>query len=235
MHHKTTKHLTVVLGDIHGDWSVITHFAEQHPDSLIIQVGDFGIGFKHPIEEEHKLDKLAKKLSEAKCELFVIRGNHDDPSYFDNTCTGGAVTLLADYSTMELIDGRSVQLIGGGISVDRSERIPGKSWWSGEGVIFHPDSIKPVDILVTHVCPTVFPLQKAECNPMLQHFSNLEIMQGHDLFADLLAERKVLQEISDLSKCKRHYFGHFHRSTFFLDSTSKREYICIDINEFRQI
>ena len=232
--YKTDKEGLVALGDLHGNWSSIAEFCKNYQNFCIIQVGDFGLGFYHPIKESHRLKKLNKVLHDSNNELISIRGNHDNPKYFHNKWLEEEVFLSNDYTILEH-GGKKIQLIGGGISIDRSERIIGRSWWDKEEVNFQPERVEKVDILITHVAPSNFPLQKADTNSNVVHYHGIESSQGGDLLGELLTETKTVQKISDLSECNLHIFGHYHHSLFFVDEITHRKYICLNIDEFREI
>lgn len=231
--YKTDKEGLVALGDTHGDWSCISEFCKNYQNFCIIQVGDFGLGFYHPIKESHRLRKLNKVLHDSNNELIAIRGNHDSPKYFQNKWLE-QIFLSDDYTIIEH-GGKKIQLIGGGISIDRSDRIIGRSWWLKEEVSFQLERIEKVDWLITHVAPTQFPLEKAQTNSTVMHYHNIESRHGGDLLGELLTEKNTMQKISDLSECNQHIFGHYHQSLFFIDETTHRKYICLDINEFREV
>jgi hypothetical protein len=48
----------------------------------------------------------------------------------------------------------TIQFIGGAISIDRTGRKEGVSYWSDESIIYKPELIQNVDILVTHTAPS---------------------------------------------------------------------------------
>lgn len=234
MNYNTNKSGLVLLGDIHGDWQVIEDFCKNYSDFCILQVGDFGIGFKHKLKEQHKLEKLSQVLTDSNNELYVIRGNHDDPRYFTGVKDRERpkVILLQDYSTLRF-QNTVIQTIGGAISIDRSTREIDRSYWLDEEVRFYPDRVQKVDVLVTHSAPGVFPLTKGDANPAVKHFISLEARQGGSLDQDIKQEQKIIQELSDLSQCRVHYFGHFHKALTHFEAG--RKYVCLDINEFKEL
>ena len=79
-----------LLGDIHGEWSVIlnhlhrvSEFDLKEKDRVCyIQVGDFGMGYRAKEKEFAKLKILNEELTKHNSDLFIIRGNHDDPEWF---------------------------------------------------------------------------------------------------------------------------------------------------------
>ena len=75
-----------------------------------------------------ELERLNKKLSERNINLFLFRGNHDNPLFFNRIVTDkdrfmmSNVKVLPDYTVLT-INGINVLIVGGGISVDRLLRI----------------------------------------------------------------------------------------------------------------
>lgn len=232
--YKIEKEGLVVLGDVHGRWSCIVDFCKSYQDYCIIQLGDMGVGFDHPIKEVHKLRKLNKILHESNNELIIFRGNHDRPSPFLGKWVEEEILLAADYQKLSFKD-KLIQVVGGGISIDRSDRVIHRSWWPDEEVKFIPEKVAKVDILLTHVPPTAIPIDKSETNPMVLHYHSLEAMQGGNLLEEINHERELIQSISDLSECSQHLCGHFHISQIFIDKEKKRKYTILAIDEFKEI
>jgi len=232
--YKIKQDKLVAVGDLHGNWTPIVNFCESYQNFCLISVGDFGVGFLHKIKEFHALKHLDKWLKDSNNTLLVLRGNHDNPSYFNGKWRTDNILFLQDYHVLTFGD-KQIQCIGGGISIDRSERILNRSWWLREEVDFRPDRVEKVDILITHVAPTRTSISKAGTNQNVSHYHGVESMQGGDLFGDLRAEQVTVQKLSDLSECKKHYFGHYHFSSFTIDFHKNREYIGLSIDEFREI
>lgn len=72
------------IGDLHGRFEVVAQHLRQHatPGETLIQVGDFGLGFRPRAEDTAWLRKLDAQLGAAQMRLLAIRGNHDDPALF---------------------------------------------------------------------------------------------------------------------------------------------------------
>ena len=225
------KNKIVLCGDIHGAFGSFGYKIKQEiSDAYIIQVGDFGLGFHKPNYYKTELAKLSEILTKTNCHLYVIRGNHDDPSYFtetNNPFEFSNITLLADYSELELL-GKSILLIGGAVSVDRHFRIEGKSWWSDEGFnlkLEHefPYKDRQYDLVVTHTRPGVCGAFKG--------FDNIKSWcdQDPDLKNDLIEESQQLDYLYERTKPKLHIYGHFHQSlTLKYEDT---EFKCLNIDE----
>jgi len=239
----TFKNISIILiGDTHS-LKLVNLFEKKIPedfqDCVFLHCGDAGEGFHHPIKERHLIRKLYEYMTKINSYLIICRGNHSNPIFFHqnhwaNREFGERVYFSPDYSIYDINDKR-IQIIGGGISIDRSERIIGKSWWENEEVVFEPERIEKVDILMTHIGPTNCGLSKAETNSMVMHYHGVEAMQGGDLLGELIHEMELVQHMSDLSECQSHYFGHYHQSHYVFDSHNNRVYRCLDIDEFKQI
>ena len=75
----------VVCGDIHGDFIPLVYKMcvqyDMH-DTLVIVAGDCGFGFEKPAHYEQVFRRIEKRLVKNNCWIAMLRGNHDDPSYF---------------------------------------------------------------------------------------------------------------------------------------------------------
>ena len=146
-------------------------------------------------------------------QLYIIRGNHDMPSYFSQTNKKGNIHFLKDYSLLE-INNKKLLLIGGAISIDRTHRVEGSSYWKDEAFNFDEklltktlEGIDKVDIVVTHNAPTEF--WPYELSPTVQHF----LERDKPLFTDLVNERNAhsnLMKQLNRFKPRYWYYGHFH-------------------------
>ncbi len=203
MNIKTEKLL--LLGDTHGEWSSLLHLFDRISlrDATILHVGDVGVGFRqNPDAELKSLSVIDSELSNRGIVIYAIRGNHDDPSYFNGDHLYDNLKLLPDYSTLNINDERFL-FVGGAISIDRVQRIPDRSWWNGEELVYDEDRISQCDVLITHTAPTwVGPQDKNG----IQWF----IDRDPTLWEELRSEREQVDSL--LTKCgaKRHYCGHFH-------------------------
>ena len=93
------------LGDIHGNFSLIGQYIDRFSikDAHIIQVGDFGVGFKDTLKEKRMLDMYHAKLVKNNVTVWAFRGNHDYKPHFDNDPFGFTnIKLIPDYTVLEL-------------------------------------------------------------------------------------------------------------------------------------
>ena len=89
----------------------------------LIIAGDIGLGFS-PIDVYLKHYRILSKFIASKdIELYLIRGNHDDPSYFtEHKIDMENIFTLEDYTVLNIGD-TNILCVGGGVSIDRKNRI----------------------------------------------------------------------------------------------------------------
>jgi hypothetical protein len=210
----------IFIGDIHGNFRNFLKILENSgiENSTLIQVGDFGVGFR-PIEIEYELLRpISNWLENTGNTLYAIRGNHDNPDYFQNNPFDfERIKLLPDFHIMEL-EGKNILFLGGAISIDRITRKIGISYWEGEELPFIIPDIKDIfsgshiDIVCTHSCPTFTWPQTF--SPIVESFAEKDTK----LLSELTAERKRLdllfEKISEYNGFapKLWVYGHMHKT-----------------------
>ena len=230
----------VVCGDIHGDLNLLVNkicVQYQLKDTVVIVAGDCGFGFERKGAYENMVHKNSKRMSEANNRILFIRGNHDNPAYFDGqTFAHKRFIAIPDYSVVKA-NGHIVLCIGGAISLDRSYRITaweknqnkryrygqeaeGKDilspnyYWNNEAPKFNKESLTQVlkenciDTIVTHTAPSFCELQSK---------AGLESWAKNDdtLMYDIQQERSTMDNIHNALKGHpiTHWcYGHFHQS-----------------------
>ena len=223
----------VVSGDIHGDFTQLVYkccVQYEMTDTLIVVAGDCGFGFEIPSYYENIYKRCREKLSETNNWIVFIRGNHDNPAYFNSQPIKHQRWMtLPDYSVIKAC-GRTILCVGGATSIDRFYRLASKHYhlpdpddllkpnvyWNNELPEFNQerldeiDSQCAVDTVITHTSPSF--CEKSS------HLS-LESWAEHDanLMDDLKYERQVMDDIYNYLYTKNHplqywYYGHFHGS-----------------------
>ena len=193
-----------LMGDIHGKPEALEKFLRSRTGISLIQLGDCGFGFVPRYREV--LEEMARETGN---HVYCLRGNHDDPAMFRNPPVGEYFHLLSDYSEL-LLNGRRALAVGGGVSVDRSFRAPGRGWWEDEVIPWNGEFVAAhagkIDILLTHVglLPPSEPSLK-EANPGL-------LDRDPDLRFDLPKERNLLMDLMEKLQPSEWYFAHFHVS-----------------------
>ncbi len=231
------KAMDIVVGDIHGEFSELCYKIKTYgiERANIIMLGDFGVGFHkygYYVNELVKLDKLCMIRD---CDVYVLRGNHDDPGYFksDHPIHDelNRVHLMEDYTILKTQD-HSILCIGGAHSVDRLYRksflrsyidAPERKhaqqvvdWWKDEPVA-KVDSIElqgfieenKVDMICTHTTPSSFVMHTPS-------FVDEMIKNDNALYYDLRDEQEYMESILELAysvvgKVKWCH-GHMHHS-----------------------
>lgn len=229
--------MLVFVGDIHGEFvELIEKLAGTGIEkSSCIQVGDFGLGFKSQETESAELENINTVLAASENMLYVIRGNHDNPNYFNNTSNYSNIQFLPDYSLLT-IEGLTILLVGGAISIDRKVRVLNQNYWENEGFNYNYSLLEKaiegfdhIDIVVTHEAPTEF--HPTELGKLVVSYW----IRDRELINDVKKERAKLSLllnslIGKKLKPKFWYYGHYHTS--FLDSFEGIKYRIMAINEF---
>ncbi|MEE0236908.1 MAG: metallophosphoesterase [Bacteroidales bacterium] len=112
----------VVCGDIYGAFeTIVFKVCVQYgmTDTLIIVAGDCGFGFERPNHYINLYNGLADRLKKANNWIVFVRGNHDDPSYFqEEKICYERFRCVPDYSVIQAC-GLDILCVGGGVSIDR--------------------------------------------------------------------------------------------------------------------
>jgi hypothetical protein len=198
-----------LIGDIHGENDQLIQQIKRYDlrDCILICVGDFGVGF-HSHKEMARLVYLNRFFNERNIKFKSIRGNHDDPFYYNGKeqVILENLELIEDYTTKK-INGEDWLFVGGAISIDRLDRKPNKSYWEGEPFILDISKIQRCDVLITHSAPT---WNGENTKSGLMSY----IDRGDtNLWDECSEERRKHDILIKLSNPKKHYCGHFHTNS----------------------
>ena len=224
-------------GDIHGEietliWNLVEKWGIEN--SSVIILGDFGVGFSKSPEEGLRVmyNKIEEKLNKKNITLYAIRGNHDDPRFFDGTFEFPRLKLLKDGILRE-IEGFLVFPVGGATSIDQEERklkneqlkrygSSQRCWWEGE----RPDRSITLpnyaDIIVSHTAPMSF-------RPVILRSNTMSL----DIFNSDREDREFLDLVLEKVRSPRWYYGHFHKS--IVGSFNNLIYRGLDIMELIKV
>ena len=225
------KNNILLLGDIHGSFNNFMWHIKSNKltDCVIYQVGDFGIGFTNEYNDMATLGNINKFLRERNIQMYVIRGNHDNPYFFDGHLMNHFenLHLIPDYTVID-INGYKILGVGGAVSIDRrgSKRDQleyakaGRDielYWYDEVFVLNEEKIKSiegVDIVVTHTAPNFCaPVNKNGFGYLVDQFAEDDV----NLKKDLIEERDLVTKMWELLKeknpnIKYHFYGHFHNT-----------------------
>lgn len=231
-----------VSGDIHGDFNLLVNkvcVQYQMRDTLIIVAGDCGFGFEQKGYYENIVRKNTKRMDEANCWILFVRGNHDNPAYFDGvTFHHKRFIAIPDYSVVQACS-HTILCVGGAISIDRQYRkdawdakqkklhrfgsiepcidpLGTNYYWSTEAPVFEEERLTQIaqhfaiDTVITHTAPSFCELQTKD---KLSDWA----MYDDQLLTDVAHERQAMDNIYhrlvDLHAPLAHwYYGHFHQS-----------------------
>ncbi len=203
------------VGDIHGSYSVLQRLTEIVEDTVIFQVGDFGAGFLHPNSFAVEMNHLAQCAARGGNVIVAIRGNHDEPCYFDDRHYSNRVRLLRDNQIVE-VAGHKLFVAGGAVSVDRTNREVGKSWWRNEQcrVDFAAvEQLRGITGVVTHTCPYSFPcIEFGGKSSLVDYYAGVDSDLRKDLLDEQLLLQKLYDQITKNNKLQFWVHGHFHEA-----------------------
>jgi predicted phosphodiesterase len=223
-----------LIGDIHGEFKTLNfllHKRFEFKDSLFIQLGDFGVGFHKEKYYINILNWLNDELKENNNTLLAIRGNHDNPLYFNDLWNLSNLKLLSDYSVIETIKG-NVLCVGGEASIDYKLRTEGKDYWKNELPVFDEIKLKEIsdtykiDYVLTHGMPTI-------TYPILNY--NLT---DSDVIEYCKQSRKVFDMIyqyliNNNHPLKKWFSGHYHEYHF--ENILGIDFTILGINEIKEL
>lgn len=200
-----------VVGDIHGEFSeLVWRISEKYKikDTTLILAGDCGIGFDNSLEDIYRR-KLKNRLESNGVTLLCVRGNHDNPKYFqdENLVDLPYLKTLSDYTHLTWGE-RKILVIGGGVSVDKEWRIgenkkTGRQcWWEDERIIKSPELLSGnEDIIITHMAPLCIG------KPMIR-----DEYVSHEIWAAEKSDREYLSAVLKETRPNLWIFGHYHES-----------------------
>ena len=221
-------------GDIHGEikklvWNLVNRYKVTSSDIIIC--GDYGVGFSSSpkiYEDELYNCYIHKRLEKNDINIYVVRGNHDNPEWFDGNHDYPRLKFLKDHNILEL-SGLRIYPIGGGVSMDRKWRINynhmkegfGSSkriWWENERIVRETKLPSKVDIIVSHMAPMYF-------RPIYTRTPSIDL----DIWKDSVDDRLYLDYVFREIIFSRWIFGHYHTS--ITESLEGKLYKCLDIEE----
>lgn len=229
-----------ICGDIHGEIKSLVHIV-VHERKIscadILVVGDFGAGFGRPNSMDVRYREIRSALEANDICLYTIRGNHDDPSFFDGAHDFERLHFLPDHKMVELC-GKRIYPIGGAVSTDidlvdpltrKSRRMQNDAlikfgsskriWWEGEVPAQITEGLpESADIIVSHEAPLSF----APTPVREQHLRDATWLQ-------VLESRRYLDDVLKTVKPSFWLYGHYHKH--FEGSLNGTAYRGLDIGE----
>lgn len=247
----------VVSGDVHGDFNQLVFklcVQYQMKDTLLIVAGDCGFGFEKRESYENMVKRNTKRMNEANNWILFVRGNHDNPAYFDGrTLKHKRFIAVPDYAIIQACS-HTILCVGGAISIDRQCRMDewkGKQkylttegtvtdalarnvYWKNEAPLYDEKKMEvicsqfSIDTVITHTAPSFCELFTKES---LRHW----IQNDDTLLDDVKVERTTMDKLHERLVRDHHpvshwFYGHFHQS--WHSSINGMLFRMLDIMEF---
>lgn len=246
----------MVCGDIHGDFNMLVNkmcvqYGLTH--TLLIVAGDCGFGFENKGYYDNIMRRNQKRMNAADNWIVFVRGNHDNPAYFDGSAFNNDwFKAVPDYSVVQAC-GHNIICIGGAISIDRQYRLdymakkrikPDKDnpfarnvYWPDEAPMYEVDKLaaitekQAIDVVVSHTAPSFCELKQKDG---LQSWAE----KDKDLLFDVSYERKQMDDIYNYlirhgSTPAYWFYGHFHQSWHKV--INETTFLMLDIMEIEEI
>ena len=222
-----------ITGDIHGQFNPLLYILENgnYSGSSIFIAGDIGLGFSTLEVDLETLKSVEKRLKKIDVNLYLIRGNHDDPRYwawdFDIRNFGKYphVHFMKDYQFVEL-EGHKILAVGGATSIDRDQREEHEDWWVGECVLDYDSldsyKMKDIDTVITHAAPIFCPPGDHDIRSV-----------SYDILCQSREDREILKrlyfDLIQITKVENWFYGHYHKTYETWMSNDLADYSSLDI------
>jgi hypothetical protein len=198
-------------------------YGEQYDEVevLILQTGDFGFWpHKHGTTElsrngrslwdQYGIKNEIAWLKDGLVKVYWCAGNHENHDALDALEADNpgrnfleimpGINFAVFGSILRLLDGTRVLFAGGADSTDKSQRVPGDTWWPQEQISMRDMQRLPeadsgaADWVISHTCPTLFHLEKA----LGYSPKNTD------------RSKTYLDSVFESFRPKRWWFGHYH-------------------------
>lgn len=202
------------IGDIHANdrflWHVLQYCVDKEVD-VLFPVGDFGYRYTPKF-----MKMVADHLKTNNQKMYVTMGNHDDYPYVKSITkpVSGETyrsfdknLFFFDRPGYVVLGDTKIMSMGGAVSIDRTERVWGSSWWPEElpsymetyNAYTMAENVTP-DIMVTHDLP-LFAFEAMALPP---------IVLSNEIRHDDRGFKKFLEEMVLTASPKRVIAGHYH-------------------------
>lgn len=222
----------ILMGDTHGTLPIKKALLDKVPEyNDVFHVGDVGIGFHEYSLTVESIKELNNICHEKDIDLFLLRGNHDNPAWWDTPLKLelSRVFFVNDYTTILFPNGKSALCVGGSISVDRCYRNKNIDYWIREATPYPRDILNKHDYIFAHDCPSFINHSTESVEKTFPSFVEKDKL----LLDDLKKQREIMDYVVDKVRPKEYYYGHYHNSE--LQEHNGCSYRCLNINELKEL
>ena len=233
--------LIYVIADLHGNFNIISDIIDSNKlkDCILIVAGDIGLGFKYDTYYDNIFKVINEILVNNNVYCYLVRGNHDDPSYFsEKKIDLSNMKTVCDYTIIS-VGNHNILCVGGGISIDRSHRkfvtsqniafevfFNGKSieeanksvnilYWSDEAPVFDFDKLEEIKNEGVDIDYVITHTSPSFCFKKNKDGIKRFLDRDKELSSDLDNERNVMDLIYKYLKSNNQIvkwvYGHFHK------------------------
>lgn len=212
----------LAVGDIHGNDRFFARMCKEAVEQGcegLLNVGDFGF-WEHYEEGKSFLKWVERQLTEKDLWCWWLDGNHENHPLLWKTYGHDPHSIVQMRDHLFYLprgyrwewDGLKFLAVGGAYSVDKDDRVPGKSWWPTECIrdqdvefavsgSYKPNSphLEPVDVLFSHDCPWGVDI------PTLRAYQK-------NIFPRSKENREKLERVVKATRPKLVVHGHYHDS-----------------------
>ena len=246
-----------ICGDIHGEISGLVRNAVNRGISCadILVVGDFGAGFGRPKSMDVAYGKVRAALEKNDICIYTIRGNHDDPAFFDGLHDFERLHFLPDHCIIELC-GKRIYPVGGAVSADidlvdplsrKSRRMINDSlikfgsskrvWWPDEAptqIVYGSAPSASSGTLASIEIPEGIDIVVSHEAPLSFEPSLMQADHVRDeTWLKIVESRKYLDYVLSQVKPTLWFYGHYH--CHYEGNFQNTLYQCLDIAEMTRI
>ena len=239
-------------GDLHGRFNTIAWYIKQCDikNCVIFFLGDFGLGFHSSEYYKNTFRKISKELEKRNIYVLALRGNHDNPDYYNSDLfKNGRILTLRDYTVVKIYgeddieykgDSLTALVVGGGLSIDRCDRIARMKqreityarfhqnvskedllkkipceYWENEMPVFDVEALEKIDKKGIKIDTVLTHSAPDFCQPILKDGIKYWLKNDKQLSIDSDIERQTLNKVYDWLIEHNHpvqqwCYGHYH-------------------------
>lgn len=240
--------MIIAVGDIHCQFrelrirmlDILNETFKDQESINFVQVGDFGLGFNDPMSDFTILNTINLDLIERKSHLWVIRGNHDNPSFWGTNGFEFSNIHFVE-NCIETIEDKVCYFAGGAVSINRRGKIQGANYWKDEIYTYDPsvfaDYMGKIDLVFTHDIYLNMSSLDFLNAPIVKEYTAHDSYLEQDLFAqqhELSLLYDCIKEIGSNNEI-HWYHGHYHHPYNVWNKEDNINIIGLDIFEFKEI